>query len=318
MAGGAIEAMHLEVFVKPFLAQELLERGFPHLRQLGKLHVVRYDRHNLIGLVVGHTQAITDGARHFRAHIGVAIEANPIEAFESGRLADIVQQSAPGERGRTPGVETFQEHAGVDPNVALGMKLRRLLDALHLFDLRQDLVEQARVVEKFESETRFALRKHLGKLVADAFAADLVDLWRECADRSESLGLNLIAKARGEANRAQQAQLVLSEAAIRIADGADNAGADIILAADVIEDAIAIERIHQETVDGEVAALDILFGSLGETDFAGVAAIGIGAIIAEGGDLYLAAIREQHEDYAELRTDRDRVRIERKHFLGSG
>ena len=51
-----------------------------------------------------------------------------------------------------------------------------------------------------------------------------------------------------------------------------------------------MERIEEEAVDGEVAAADVFFGALGVADGVGVAAVGIGAVGAEGGDLCLCVV----------------------------
>ena len=112
-----------------------------------------------------------------------------------------------------------------------------------------------------------------------------VNARRQRADGREGFRLDAVAEARGEAHGAQHAQLVFVEAALGIADGADDAGLEIVAAADVVEDAIAVQRIQQQAVDGEVAALDVLLRALWCSDLVGMAAVGVGAVGAEGGDL---------------------------------
>ncbi len=68
--------------------------------------------------------------RHTHAHLDVAIEADAVGRDAEGRrLADIVQQRPPGQCARTSRRQFFQQQQGVNPDIALGMKLRRLLDA---------------------------------------------------------------------------------------------------------------------------------------------------------------------------------------------
>ena len=97
--------------------------------------------------------------------------------------------------------------------------------------------------------------EHLGQFVADALAADLLNSWRQPLDGGEGFRLDGVVEARGKAYRPQHAQLVFGEAAFRIADGANHAGLQVIASADEIEHPVAVERVHQQSVDGEVAAL---------------------------------------------------------------
>ena len=56
------------------------------------------------------------------------------------------------------GCELFEHHARVDPDVAFGMKLRRLRDALHARDFGQQDREQAGLVEQLEGRAARRLR----------------------------------------------------------------------------------------------------------------------------------------------------------------
>ena len=165
------------------------------------------------------------------------------------------------------------------------MKLGRLLDAVHAVHLGQHLVQQSGAVEQLEGAARVAFGEHLGQLVADALAAHLLNARRQALDGGEGFRLDGVAEARGEAHRAQHAQLVLGEAALRIADGADDAGLQVVAAADKIEHAIVVQRVHQQAVDGEVAALHVLLRVFGVADAVGMASVGVGAVVAEGRDL---------------------------------
>ena len=195
------------------------------LQRVGKAHVLADQRGDLLGVVVGHAQAAADVLRHGDADFHVIVEADAVRRHaKRRRLADIVQQRAPAERRRRVGRQHFQQQQRVHPDVALGMELRRLLDALHLLDFRQDFVQQAGFVQQLEGAARVAFGEHLGELVADAFAADLRDLRRQLLDGAHGVRVDLVAEAGGEAHRAQHAQLVFREALLRRADGADNAG----------------------------------------------------------------------------------------------
>jgi hypothetical protein len=74
---------------------------------------------------------------------------------------------------------------------------------------------------------------------------------------------------------------------------------------------------HEKAVNGEITALDVLFGSLGIDDLIGMAAIGIAEIRAECGDLDLEGIAPDEDD-AELRADIEAVGKQAENFSGSG
>jgi len=173
-----------------------------------------------------------------------------------------------------------------------------------------------------------ALGEHPGKLFADTFATDGVDAGSEFADCGDCDGFNDEAEAGGKADRTEEAKLVFFEALFGVADGTDDAGFEVVEATDVVEDCGAefvgvrrefVERcafaqwVEEEAVDGEVATLDVFGGSLCVADFVGVAAVGVDAVIAEGGDLCDAALCHcllgasgvevgSDEDYAEVRA----------------
>ncbi len=80
------------------------------------------------------------------------------------------------------GLQLLQQQQRVNPHVAFGMKLRRLLHAVHAIDLRQHLLQQAGRVQQLESRASVALGQHLGQLVANPLAADLVDQRRQLSE----------------------------------------------------------------------------------------------------------------------------------------
>jgi hypothetical protein len=71
---------------------------------------------------------------------------------------------------------------------------------------------------------------------------------------------------------------------------------------------------HKETVNGEIAALDVFLGRLGIDDLVGMAAIGVTEVGAKRGDFdFEGAVA--NEDHAELRTDVETVGEETQNFL---
>ena len=137
--------------------------------------------------------------------------------------------------GEQPGLQLLDHHQRVDPDIAFGMKLRRLLDAFHARDFRQDLGEQFGFVEKLEAAASGAFGEHFGQLIANAFGGNLENFGREFRDRDERAAFDGIAETRGKSHGANHAQLVFAEAIFGISDGANNSGAQIFLAADEIE-----------------------------------------------------------------------------------
>ena len=105
-------------------------------------------------------------------------------------------------------------------------------------------------------------------LVADAFAGDLRDSRGELADGAFGFRFDGEVETGGEADGAEHAQLVFFKAAMGLADGADDAVAEIVFAADVVEDGggeiagLAMEDgVEHHAVDGEVAAEDVFLGA---------------------------------------------------------
>ena len=130
--GHAVHAMQSEVFGELVEAEEPLEGRRFHARCIGEAHVIVDEREDLAGLVVRETEAAADICCDCDADFYMAIEADAIRSFaESGRLADIVEESPPGQRHGAAGLELLEEHKRVDPDVALGMELGRLLNTFH-------------------------------------------------------------------------------------------------------------------------------------------------------------------------------------------
>ena len=107
----------------------------------------------------------------------------------------------------------------------------------------------------------------------------------------------------GKANGAEHPQLVFGDAGQRIANGADDAALQIRLAADVVDHLLG-ERVEEQAVDREVAALGVVLG-VGERHRVGMPAVAVGGVAAERGDVDLPGpFRSEHGDDAERRPDR--------------
>ncbi len=131
--------------------------------------------------------------------------------------------------------------------------------------------------------------EHHAKFLADAFAADGGDIFLKGGHGVGGFGGDGEFEAGGEADGAEHAEVVFGEAGFGVADGAEGFGVDVALAADeIVELACAGvgEGVEEEAVAGEIAAVGVFMG-VGEADGGGVAAIGVGAVGTEGGDLDL-------------------------------
>jgi len=118
--------------------------------------------------------------------------------------------------------------------------------------------------------------------VVDAFGGDAADAGGVGGEGGEGSRLNREAEAGGEADGAEEAEVVFGEAGGGVADGADEAGLEVVAAAMEIEGAPG-EGIEVEGVDGEVAAGGVVRGVGVEDDAGGAAAILVGEIGAIGG-----------------------------------
>ena len=113
-----------------------------------------------------------------------------------------------------------------------------LRQTLHRQQFRQDRLRQSQIHEQTHAARSTWIDEQFPQFLGDAFGADDADLRRHGADGGGGGRLDVQLEARGHAHGAQQAQLVLGEALGRVADGAQNARAQIVLAADVIDQPI--------------------------------------------------------------------------------
>ena len=223
-----------------------------------------------------------------------------------------MEQHSPGERGTGAGWKVCQQHQRVDPDIALGMILRRLFDALHAHKFRQHLGQQAAGVEKLEAAPRSTFSEDEGEFFADALRRHLG--YGSCLlpYRCKRSVFDFKVQSSRKANGTQHAQLVFGEAQPGIADGAEDLLMQIGLAADKVQHAvfqavalIKRERVQQQAVDGEVTPQDILARIGREAHSIGPPPIAVRSIVAKSGDLRrdtFAFHVGQHQHNAKVRA----------------
>ncbi len=158
--------MQLEMLREAVKPNEALQRSRLHLRDILKTKVVGNQCNNLGRILIRESEPSANLLRHPRSYFDVLVKPNATVGThwrrEGGGLADVVEQNAPGQSERASGGKAFEHDECVDPDVAFGMELRRLLDTFHLRNFGQQLREQARLVEQLEPAARGAFGEHFG------------------------------------------------------------------------------------------------------------------------------------------------------------
>src|SRR5579864_4408 len=85
-----------------------------------------------------------------------------------------------------------------------------------------------------------------------------MNLWGHSGDGLPCLGFDFIAQSGAKTNRSKNAELILLEAGVRIADCPDQPGLNVCAAVDIIDDFFG-HRVIKQTVDREIAPKDVLF-----------------------------------------------------------
>ncbi len=99
VGGKAVHAVQGEVFGEVVEAEEALEGGLLHPRGVGEAHVVFDDGEDLARFLIGESETAENVGPHGDADFDVAVEADAVgRDAKGGRLADVVEQGAPGER----------------------------------------------------------------------------------------------------------------------------------------------------------------------------------------------------------------------------
>jgi hypothetical protein len=141
VAGKTIGAVKRQFIVEGGPGQETLECRHSHFFDVHEVHVVVDAGSHGIDQVVRRPEPAQNSLRHLCTHAVMVVEPDAVRRRLRCRLADIVQQSAPGENLRRV-VEVREGQERMAENIALRMKLRRLLNALKGRDLGQDACQE--------------------------------------------------------------------------------------------------------------------------------------------------------------------------------
>ena len=296
-----VEAVEFELVVEVREAEEAFAGGGAHAREVHEAHVVFDEGDGGVDDGGGVFEALEDAGGDPGAGLGMAVEADAIGDGESGGLAGVVKQGGKGERERWIRGEVLKQEEGVGPDIALGVELGRLGDAFHASGLGKEDFEQSGGVEEFGATAGAAFGQDAGEFVADAFGGDGGDGGSEAREGVPGGGFDFEAEAGGEADGAEQTEAVFGEALRGVADGAEAAGLEVGESVDVVDD-FAGEGVFEEGVDGEVAAEDVLAGVGFEGDGLRAAAVAVGVVGAEGGDLDFGIAFAEQDD-AEVGAD---------------
>jgi hypothetical protein len=90
----------------------------------------------------------------------------------------------------------------MNPDVAFGMKLRRLFDSLHSRNFGQYLAQQTCFVQQLKSAPRRAFRQQFRKFIPNPLSRNLSNFVRVAPYRIERCGFNAESKAGRKAHRA--------------------------------------------------------------------------------------------------------------------
>ena len=202
----------------------------------------------------------------------------------------------------------FQHHPRVNPNVAFGMKLRRLLDALHSRDVRQHRGEQSGFIQQLEAAPRGAFGQQLGQFVANALGGNLA----HCAVRvcASPPALRIRSESRIARQTARRASCAIYLPRSGAADRRSRAQFPRVKSSrpPTKSRTSPVCGIHQQTIDGEIAAAHVFLRGPGINDVVRVAAIGVADVGTERCHFDVLGFshvlrRIDHKDHAEFCAD---------------
>ena len=214
-------------------------------------------------------------------------------------LSEVVQQH----REAQHGVRKDGTH-GVDDVLAdrVHMMLRVLLRLHAGVEIRQDDPGDAELVHRADL-LRVRRDEQLHELRADALGAHRFQMLRVARDCRRRVRVDRKAQLRREPHRAHDAQRVLREALVRVADAADRLQLQVAHAAEEIHEPLLVVVGHR--VDGEVAAAQILRQVRRKCHFIRVAAVRVRAVDPVGRDLEAVLLEEHgHRAVRKARVDR--------------
>ncbi len=272
----AVDAVEFEFVVDEGAGEEAFEGGGAHLLDADEVHVIGDGGGGGFDDVVGVFEAAKDGVGHFGAEFVVAIEADAAGVGVGGLgggFGDVVKEDGEDEGEGGVWRELGEHEAGVDKDIAFGVELRGLLAALEVEDFRKDLGHEAGMNEEVEAGLTMRGKPDAVEFVADAFGADFGNQGSGLLEGGPGGGFDGEAEGGGEADGAEEAEVVFLEAGGGFADGADELGFQVGLAVDVVDERTGF-GVVEEAVDGEVTAFGVLFGC-GKRNGFGAAAIAV-------------------------------------------
>ncbi len=270
-------------------------------------------------LVIRELELAAEVVRDVPADLLMVVEAEPAIVDGLGRrLADVVQQRGEGQREARLGGQELQDQQDVVPEVAFGLDRLALEDPLHRDDWGQHGRRQAGLEHLVGGLGATGVHEHPPQFGRDPLGGDHDDLRRHRDDRCAGRRLDRQPEPRREPDGAEEAELVLAEPGRGVADGAEDAVAEVGLTPDVV-DHLAGGRIEEHTIDREVAPRGVDLGRA-EDDRLGMTAVDIRPIAPEGGHLHLLiGLRAAHPDHPKRDPHGDGPVPEHVHdLLGAG
>src|ERR1700722_3502094 len=96
--------------------EESLEGRLLHLAHIGETDVVANEQQDLLGVVVGKSQAAANLLRNADTHFHVPVETYAVRSHaKGGRFPYVVQQRSPRKGGRASGNQPVQQHQRKNP-----------------------------------------------------------------------------------------------------------------------------------------------------------------------------------------------------------
>jgi hypothetical protein len=234
--------------------------------------------------------------------------------LESGRLADVVEERGPGQRGAGALQATHHEQ-GLAEDVSFGLKSPGLRRSAHGLDIRKNPSHQAAAMQQPKPLRRVGRDEEFGQFVSDPFGAYGADSRSHGLNSLPSLGFDSESELGRETDAAEKAQAIFSKAFLRIPNGSKQSFSEIGLPADKIKDAMG-NRIIEKTVDRKIAAKGVL-PRCRESNRGGASSVPVNPFAPKGGDLDFTAIKSRAND-AEGFSHGNRVFEAALHFMGLG
>ena len=122
----------------------------------------------------------------------------------------------------------------------------------------EDDIEEAEIPEHVPGVESCGGGEHVAEFLGDAFGADAGELVGVGSDGVGGCGFDLECEPGGKADGAKEAEVILLEASVWVADGADASSGEVLYAADVVDDLFLLDVV-EETVDRKIAASGVLF-----------------------------------------------------------